>query len=110
MASAAKNPVKLLYVTCKDLEQARSIGRDLISERLAACVNILPGMESHYRWDGMIETATESVMIVKTTATLALKCSERVKSIHSYETPCVLELDVTGGNENYISWLRDQVL
>jgi periplasmic divalent cation tolerance protein len=53
---------------------------------------------------------SQATLIVKTTASLTLKCTERVKSIHSYETPCVLELDVAGGNENYLSWLRNQVL
>ena len=101
--------VKLLYVTCKDDAEARSIGTALVTERLAACVNIFPHMESIYMWKDALESSRESVMIVKTTVALALKCSERIRGIHSYEVPCILELDIQNGDPRYLAWVKGSV-
>ena len=109
MSSELNSPIKLLYVTCKDIEQARSIGRAIVTERLAACVNIIPGMESIYPWEGKIDTSTETLLIIKTTEKLSQTCIDRVISLHCYEIPCVLNIDVLGGNGSYLNWIRDQV-
>jgi len=102
------NEARFIYVTCESEEQARTIGRSLVEERLAACANILPGMESVYRWEGKIETGRETVLILKTTADLVPSLTARVKELHDYEVPCVVALIVDGGNPDYLSWISEQ--
>lgn len=97
--------IKFLYITCKDLTEARKIGQDLIHEHLAACVNIIPGMESLYRWQGKIESAQEVILIVKTRSTLVNRCIDFVKGIHTYEIPCILVINIELGHQPYIDWL-----
>jgi len=94
------------YVTASSPDEARRIGRALVEERLAACVNILPGMISIYRWQGAVETAEETVLIAKTRADLFETLSARVKELHSYEVPCVVELRLGRGNPDYLGWLE----
>ena len=103
-------PVKLIYVTCKDPAEARTIGKILVQEKLAACVNILPQMESIYIWQDAIETANESVLVIKSRSSLMDKCADRIKSLHSYSVPCILELTVSGGSAEYISWIKNHTL
>lgn len=104
------SPVQLLYVTCETVDQARTIGRKLIEEKLAACVNIFPQMESLYSWQDKIESANEVVLIVKTRDALAQRCINRIKELHTYTVPCILVLGVQGGNPEYLGWLLDQAL
>ncbi|PWC32178.1 divalent-cation tolerance protein CutA [Azospirillum sp. TSO22-1] len=96
------------YVTASSPDEARRIGRALVEERLAACVNILPGMISIYRWQGAVETAEETVLIAKTRADLFEALSARVKELHSYEVPCVVELRLGRGNPDYLGWLETE--
>lgn len=99
--------IRLLYVTCADDEAARAIGRALVEARLAACCNLLPGMESIYRWQGATETARETVLIVKTRQVLVAGATDMIKSMHGYKVPCVLEIPVLeGGNSDYLTWLQ----
>ena len=93
------------YITCADADEARRIGKALVSERLAACVNILPGMESHYWWNGKMDSSREAVLIAKTRAEARKSLLERVLDLHPYETPCVVFLSVTGGNPEYLDWI-----
>lgn len=101
--------VRLLYVTTKDADEARKIARELIDRRLIACANILPQMESIYRWKGQIEESSEAVLILKTEERLVAKTIEAVKELHSYEVPCVLSLPVEQGSEGYLNWLTSEV-
>lgn len=94
------------YVTTSSPEEAKRIGRALVEERLAACVNILPGMISIYRWQGAVETAEETVLIAKTRADLFEALTARVKELHGYDVPCVVELRVGRGNPDYLGWLE----
>jgi len=94
-----------VYITAKSPEQAESIGRTLVEERLAACANILPGMRSVYRWKGNIETADETVLVAKTRMALAEALAARVKALHTYETPCVVILPVAGGLPEFLAWI-----
>jgi periplasmic divalent cation tolerance protein len=93
------------YVTCKDAGDARRIGKILVAERLAACVNILSGMESHYWWNGKVESSREAVLILKTRGAAREAVLERVLDLHPYEIPCVAFLPVTGGNPEYLDWI-----
>lgn len=104
------NSVKLLYVTCETLQQARTIGRTIVEEKLAACINILPQMESIYLWQGKIETSNEVVLIIKTSDSLTSKCSARIKELHSYTVPCILKLGIEAGNTEYLTWIKGQTL
>jgi periplasmic divalent cation tolerance protein len=99
--------IKILYVTCKDKNEARFIGKSLIEERLAACVNVYPEMESLYRWQDRIETSIECVLMVKTQSALVSECIEKIKSLHSYTVPCILCLGVDAGTKDYMEWLLE---
>ena len=96
----------LVYITAESVEQAEGIGRALVEERLAACVNILPGMRSIYQWQGTIETAAETVLLAKTRQSLADALVARVKALHTYEVPCAVLLPITGGLPEFLSWIE----
>jgi periplasmic divalent cation tolerance protein len=97
-----------VYTTYPSLVEAESAGRAIVARGLAACVNILPGMISHYRWQGAIERGEEVVMIFKTRASLADAVRTAVKEAHSYTTPAILVLPVEGGDENYLNWIMTE--
>lgn len=100
--------IRLLYVTTKDLEQARHIGRTLLERKLIACANILPQMESIYRWNGEVQNDSEAVLILKTNTKLVEDATQAVLELHSYETPCVLALPIESGAKDYIQWLQSE--
>ena len=97
------------YIVCKNKSEAKKIGKALLESRLAACVNIFDKMESMYWWKGKIESAHETVLIAKTTKKIFLKLSKKVKSLHSYFVPCILQLEIKDGNKEYVKWLIDNV-
>lgn len=94
-----------VYTTFPGLVEAEDAGRALVERRLAACVNILPGMVSLYRWEGAIERADEVVMIVKTRATLAEAVRAAVRERHSYTTPAILVLPIESVDQSYLEWI-----
>jgi periplasmic divalent cation tolerance protein len=97
--------LRFVYVTTADREEARRIGRALVEHRLAACVNILDGMSSFYRWEGAVQDAQETVLIAKTRAELVEALCEKVKALHSYRCPCVVALPILGGNPAFLDWI-----
>src|SRR3954471_13003644 len=94
-----------VYTTWPAVAAAETAGRALVERRLAACVNIVPGMISYYRWEGKVERAEEAVMIVKTRASLADAVSDAVKELHSYDMPVIVVLPVESVEKGYLSWL-----
>jgi periplasmic divalent cation tolerance protein len=96
-------------MTTADRAEAERIGRMLVELRHAACVNILDGMTSIYRWEGAIETGAETVLIAKTDRAHADALIAAVKAVHSYSVPCALVVDVVGGNADYLAWLASSV-
>src|ERR1700681_2018485 len=84
--------------------EAEKAGRALVERRLAACVNILPGMISHYRWEGKVERAEEAVMLIKTRALLADDVERAVRELHSYSTPAILVIPIESVERNYLGW------
>ena len=94
-----------VYPTWPTVPEAEEAGRTLVERRLAACVNILPGMISHYRWQGAIERGEEVVMIIKTRASLAESVRAAVKEMHSYTTPAFLVLPIESVDQGYLDWL-----
>ena len=95
----------MIYTTHPSLAEAERIGKAVLEKRLAACVNILPGMISHYWWEGTIERGEEVVMIIKTRAALAEDVRAAVKALHPYTVPAILVLPITGGEGAYLDWL-----
>jgi periplasmic divalent cation tolerance protein len=95
----------LVYTTYPSLVEAEQAGRGLVEARLAACVNILPGMVSIYRWQGAIERADEVVMIIKTQPALAERVKAAVEANHPYDVPAILFIDTTGGGKPFIDWI-----
>lgn len=96
----------VIYVTAKNEKEANKIANTLITEKLAACVNIFP-IKSTYRWKGKIEKANESALIIKTKGTLVDDVIKRVKEIHSYTVPCIISLPVVKGNKDFLSWIKE---
>ncbi len=94
-----------VYTTYPSIVEAEQAGRALVERRLAACVNILPGMVSLYRWEGAIERGEEVVMIIKTRASLAEEVRVAVKAGHSYTTPAILVLPIESVDPTYLAWL-----
>ena len=95
----------LVYTTYPTIVEAERSGRAIVEQRLAACVNILPGMVSHYWWQGVVERGEEVVMIIKTRDTLAARVAATVKEMHSYTTPAVLVLPIEQVDSGYLNWL-----
>jgi periplasmic divalent cation tolerance protein len=95
----------LVYTTYPSIVEAERAGQALVQLRLCACVNILPGMISHYRWQGAIERGEEAVMIIKTRASLSGRVSSAVKEMHSYSTPAILVIPLESVDEGYLDWL-----
>lgn len=99
---------RIVYTTFPDEETARSIARVLVEERLAACVNLIPGMRSVYRWEGAVEEAGEIVGIVKTRSELLPSVEERIRALHPYDTPVMIHLAVAGTDDATLAWLLEQ--
>ncbi|MFD2182869.1 divalent-cation tolerance protein CutA [Rhodoplanes azumiensis] len=97
--------VVFVYTTFPGLVEAEETGRALVEARLAACVNILPGMVSLYRWEGAIARGEEVVMLIKTRASRAEAVRAAVKARHSYATPAILVLPIESVDQTYLGWL-----
>jgi periplasmic divalent cation tolerance protein len=97
-----------VYMTAGSIKEAKIIGKILVERNLAACVNLLENMTSIYKWEGNLEEGNEVIMIAKTRKSLMTKLIESVKSHHSYECPCVLELPVQGGNPEFLNWIEEE--
>ena len=97
-------PVVVLC-TFPDLDQARQIGAALVERQVAACVNLLPGVESIYRWEGKVERAGEVLGVIKTTRYPELEAA--IRELHPYEVPEILALPVVAGLPAYLAWLRE---
>jgi periplasmic divalent cation tolerance protein len=97
---------QIVLSTCTDREQAERIAHHLVEQHLAACVNILPGVQSVYRWQGAVESAGEVMLLIKTNAAHSDQVRATISSLHSYEIPEFLILPVYGGSEAYLDWLN----
>lgn len=97
---------KLVYVTCADELEAEKIASIVIGEKRAACANILPAMKSFYWWEGAVQSASETVLILKTDANHASELTGRICELHSYDCPCVVVVPIESGNPDYLDWIR----
>ena len=98
----------LVYTTWPSIVEAERAGRVIVGKRLAACVNIVPGMISHYWWQQKIERAEETVMLIKTRASLAEAVRQAVKQAHSYTTPAIMVLPVESVDADYYRWIVEE--
>jgi len=97
---------QIVLSTCGDRETAERIAHRLVEQRLAACVNILPGVQSVYRWQGAVQSEPEVLMLIKTKAALIQEVQSTIAGLHSYEVPEFLVLPISGGSEAYLAWLE----
>jgi periplasmic divalent cation tolerance protein len=97
----------MVFVTTPNSDEANRIANALVAEQLAACVNIVPLIESIYRWEGEVKRDSEALMIIKTTNDRYAELERSVKALHSYTTPEVIAIKVERGSEQYLSWLRE---
>jgi periplasmic divalent cation tolerance protein len=101
--------VASVYAVFANAEEAERIGRQVIEERLAACINILPPIRSIYRWQGTIETADEAAAILKTTAAQVDALITRIAALHSYDVPCIVNWSVNKLLGDYAEWVEGNV-
>ncbi|KAL3644344.1 hypothetical protein CASFOL_012276 [Castilleja foliolosa] len=100
-------PSIVVYVTIPNKEAGKKLAESIVKERLAACVNRVPGVESVYEWKGEIQTDSEELLIIKTRESLLEALTEHVKANHEYEVPEVIVLPITGGNLQYLEWIKN---
>ena len=100
--------VSVVFITAPNVECAETIARKLVEERLAACVNVVPGIRSLYRWEGQVQNDPEVLMIVKTRADRCSALAARVTELHPYDLPEVLELPAASGSRTYLDWVRTE--
>ncbi|MCG8531673.1 MAG: divalent-cation tolerance protein CutA [Desulfovibrionales bacterium] len=98
----------LVYMTAPNMEEARYVAKQLIEKRLAACANIIPHVESVYRWEGDIVSSEEVVLIVKTSEDKVTMLTQTARELHSYNMPCILSLCIAGGNPEFLSWIENE--
>jgi periplasmic divalent cation tolerance protein len=98
----------IVQVTTKDEAEARKLAQLLLDQKQAACVNIVPKVSTLYRWQGKIETGTESLMTIKSRAALLDDIISLVKTYHSYDLPEVITTPIIGGNPAYLDWLKQE--
>jgi len=100
--------VAIVYTTIDAIQDARRIANTLVEEQLVACVNIIPKVESIYRWKGNIENDEEIVLIAKTTDANVKKTIQRIKQMHSYELPDIIVLPIIGGLKDYLNYIENE--
>ncbi len=100
---------RLVLTTCGSLEEARSIAHALVERKLAACVNITSQIESVYRWEDEIETATEWFLLIKTTEDACNRLRQVLHEMHSYELPECIEIAIEDGSASYLEWIGESV-
>lgn len=101
--------INLVYITAGDKDEAGKIGKALVKSKLAACVNIIDGMNSIYEWEGELQNDNEVILIAKTREALIPELIEKVKSMHSYSCPCIVSLPIIDGNKSFLNWITEQV-
>ncbi len=100
--------VRIALITAPDLETGAGIARALVESGLAACVNLVPGIRSIYRWEGAVQEDAEVLLVVKTRADRARDLVDRVVELHPYDLPEVVMLPAVGGSLAYLDWVRDE--
>src|ERR1039458_9351297 len=105
----ATPPAFIVLTTATNPEEAAQLGRTLVEERLAACATLIPAVQSIYRWQGKVESSTETLLLIKTGPEQLAALEARLHELHSYQTPEFLVLDVDAASQPYLDWLLEQV-
>ncbi len=100
---------RVVLTTAGSVDEARKMARALVERKLAACVNIVPGIESVYRWQGKIETASEWLLVIKTEESAFEGVRATIEALHSYETPECIALAVSEGDQEYLYWINANI-
>ncbi|MEJ6475670.1 divalent-cation tolerance protein CutA [Pseudoalteromonas piscicida] len=100
---------KLVLSTCDSIAEARKIATQLVEQKLAACVNLIPAVESIYVWEGQVEQTQETKLLIKTKSEKLEQVLAAIRNLHSYDVPEIQVVDITGGNLAYFKWM-DEVL
>jgi periplasmic divalent cation tolerance protein len=100
---------RIVLTTTSSLEESKKIAHTLVERRLAACVNIIPKVESVYRWEGKIEEAQEYLLLIKTTAAAYARLRDAIRELHSYQVPECIALNVDEGIAPYLQWIEESV-
>lgn len=100
---------RILLTTASSKEEAEKIANALVERRAAACVNIVSGMQSVYRWQGAIEKADEWLLLIKTTAAAVPQAMDTIRELHSYQVPEMIVLPIEMGSDAYLSWIDESV-
>jgi periplasmic divalent cation tolerance protein len=107
-SEVSETGVRVVLITVPDGDTATGLGRALVEARLAACVNVVPGVRSLYRWKGKVQDDPELLLVVKTRADRIAALEARVRDLHPYELPEILALPAVGGSEAYLDWVRTE--
>src|SRR6266436_8858389 len=98
---------RVVLVTCGSIAEARKIGRNVVEQKLAACANIVRGVESIYRWKGKVERAREVLVVMKTTVRRLRELEREVNRVHSYNVPEFIVLPIVAGSREYLKWVKE---
>jgi periplasmic divalent cation tolerance protein len=99
----------VILVTAPNKKEAKNIAGALVKKKLAACVNIVAGIESIFRWQGKVDRATEALLIIKSKKSKLPRIIRMIKSLHSYDTPEIIALPIIGGEKKYLKWIDESV-
>ncbi len=98
---------RIVLVTCASIAEARRVGRSAVEKKLAACANIVNGVESIYRWKGRVERAREVLVVMKTTVRRLRELEREVNRVHSYDVPEFIVLPIVAGSREYLKWVKE---
>ena len=107
--NSLNSPFCVVFNTCPDKETAVRVANTVVQEKLAACVNIIPGITSIYPWEGNIETGEEVLLFIKTRSALYPELENRLRELHPYELPEIINVSISSGLEAYLGWITDSV-
>ena len=100
----------VVFITANGTEEAQNIAQSLLKRRRAACVNIIPEVDSHFWWEDKLDSARESLLVIKTKASLLPEIVKSVKKIHSNTVPEIIAMPIVGGNQDYLDWIDNEVI
>jgi periplasmic divalent cation tolerance protein len=99
----------VVFSACSTLDEARRIAKKLIEDHLAACVNVMPGVRSFYRWKGVVEEADECLLVIKSSRDVLDRLRIELEKAHTYEVPEVVAVPIVAGSPNYLNWLDNEL-
>src|SRR5712675_808633 len=100
---------RVVLVSCGSIAEARKIGRNVVEKKLAACANVVPSVQSIYRWKGKVERAREVLVVIKTTVNRLPELEREMKQLHSYDVPEFIVLPIIAGSRKYLAWLQGSI-